>query len=446
MNKFITFMEKYFIPVANVISENKYLKAISTGSMSLLAIIMLGSIFTVIGSFTWEPYQLFLTNTGLVEIISVVPKFTIDLLALYMAFSVAYNGAQIFGIEKKAMNVGLISLVSFLLLSPLNTTALQGSTFLDASYLGARGVFVALIVGIVTTKIMEFFIKKNYTIKLPEGVPVMVTNSFEALLPAVTVVLFFSMVKFGFAHTSYETLNSFIYQMLQTPLQALTGNIFSFLILIIVAQLLWFFGIHGSMTVLPILFPIFLGFLAENSAAVAAGQVAPNPINFGLYDLACLGGCGATIGLVIVMFFFSKSKRYKAFSKIVLPCGLFGVNEPVVFGMPLMLNVVMLIPFLLTPVIIVSLGYVLIQMGIITPTIGILGAGSLPPFVHGIVQGSFSFGVYEIFATVISMAIYYPFFKVLDNQAVKEEALLEVSMPEVQEDPTAVAEGRLKEA
>ena len=268
---------------------------------------------------------------------------------------------------------------------------------------------------------MQFFVTRNIVIKMPEGVPTRVTESFTSLIPAVVIVLLFGLAKIGFAATEYETANGFIYTILQAPLQSLTGSLPAFLCLILIAQLLWFFCIHGSMTVLPILFPIFLGYLAENTAAVEAGLTAPNPINFGLYDLACLGGCGATIGLVIVMFFFSKSKRYKAFSKVVLPCGLFSVNEPVIFGMPLMLNVMMLIPFLITPVIIVSLGYFLIQIGIITPTIGVLGAGSLPPVIHGIVQGSLSFGIFEIFATIISMAIYYPFFKVLDNQALKEE-------------------------
>lgn len=424
MNKFIGFMEQKFVPIANKVSNNLYLKSISTGSMSLLAIIMVGSLFTVISSIAWEPYQTFLVNTGIGTLLNYVPMFTIDLLALYMVFSVAYNGAKIFGIEKSALNTGLISLVSFLLLTPVNTTAVEGESFLDMNYLGARGVFVALIVALICVKIMQFFVNKNITIKMPEGVPTMITNSFTSLIPAVVIVLFFGLVKIGFAHTSYETANTFIYTVLQSPLQSLTGSLPAFLLLILIAQILWFFGIHGSMTILPILFPIFLGYLAENSAAVAAGNVAPNAINFGLYDLACLGGCGATIGLVIVMFFFSKSKRYKAFSKIVLPCGLFGVNEPVVFGMPIMLNMIMLIPFLLTPIVIVSLGYLLISLGIITPTIGILGAGSLPPFIHGLVQGSVTFGIYEIFATLISMAIYYPFFKVLDNQAVEEEKKL----------------------
>ena len=418
---FMKFMEEKFVPIANKVSSNRYLKSISSGSMALLGVIMLGSIFTVIGSIAWEPYQQFLTQTHIGDIINYVPDFTIDLLALYMAFSVAYNGSDVFGIKNNALNTGLVSLVSFLLLTPINTTAVEGASFLDYDFLGAKGVFVALIVGLVTVQIMKFFVEKNITIKMPKGVPTMVTNSFTSLIPAVVIVLFFGIVKFGFSLTEYQTANQFIYSLLQQPLQSLTGSLPAFLILILIAQVLWFFGIHGSMTVLPILFPIFLGYLAENTAAVEAGKAIPNMINFGLYDLACLGGCGATIGLVIVMFFFSKSQRYKAFSKLVLPCGLFGVNEPVVFGMPLMLNVIMLIPFLVTPIVIVVIGYILMNMHIITPTIGVLGAGSLPPLIHGIVQGSLSFGIYEVFATVISMGIYYPFFKVLDNQAYKEE-------------------------
>ncbi|WP_244320958.1 PTS sugar transporter subunit IIC [Enterococcus casseliflavus] len=391
--------------------------------MSLLGVIMLGAIFTVISSLSWEPYQNFLSVTNIGTVMNYIPAYTIDLLGLYMAFSIAYCGAGIFGIKEQALGTGFISLVCFLLLTPLTKNPEARASFLSTNYLGARGVFVAIFVSLITIQLMKLFVEKNITIKMPDGVPEMVTKSFTSLIPAVVIASLFGIVKFGFSVTSYNSATDFVYTLLQEPLQRLTGSLTAFLILILISNLLWFFGIHGSMTVLPILMPIFLGYLADNSAAVAAGEAVPHAINFGLYDLACLGGSGATIGLVTDMFLFSKSKRYKSFSKIVFPSGLFGVNEPVVFGMPVMLNVMLLIPFLLMPLVITSLGYALISMGIITAPIGILGAGSLPPLIHGIVQGSLSFGIYQLFAVAISMAIYYPFFKTLDNQAVQEERL-----------------------
>ncbi|MGG5372159.1 PTS sugar transporter subunit IIC [Enterococcus sp. AZ196] len=437
MNTFIGFMEKRFIPVANKISGNRYLKSISTGSMALLGIIMVGSIFTVVASFSWEPYQNFLTSTKLGLLLNYVPDFTIDLLGMYMAFSIAYCGSDIFKIKDHALGTGLISLVSFLMLTPLTDVPEERLAYLNTSYLGAKGVFVAIFVSLLTIQIMRIFVNKNFTIRMPQGVPEMVTKSFTSLIPAVVIVLLFGIIKLLFSLTSFETATDFIYTLLQQPLQSLTATLPAFLVLILISNLLWFFGIHGSMTVLPILMPIFLGYLAGNTEAVSAGEVIPHAINFGLYDLACLGGSGATIGLVTNMFIFSKSKRYKAFSKIVFPSGLFGVNEPVIFGMPVMLNVMLLIPFLLTPIVVVSLGYLLISLGIITAPIGILGAGSLPPLVHGIVQGSLSFGLYEIIATLISMAIYFPFFKALDNQAVQEEvAANELTQKEKQEEVT----------
>lgn len=421
MNKFMDFMEKKFIPFSDKIAANKYLKSISGGSMSLLSVIMVGSLFTVLSGINWEPYQNILAFSGLGEIFNFIPAVTIDIIAIYMTFSIAYTGASQFGIGDHAKNVGLVSLVSYLLLTPINTTAVEDASFLDFEFLGAKGVIVAIIVSILTINIFKFFVNRNITITMPEGVPQMVIDSFIALIPAIVTVILFAFIKKGISMTSFETVQGLIYTLLQKPLQSLTGSLPAFLLFVSVAQLLWFFGVHGSMTILPILFPIFLGFLAENTAAVSAGEIAPNPINFGLYDLANLGGSGATIGLVLIMFFFSKSERYKVFSKIALPTGLFGINEPVIFGMPVMLNFVLLIPFILVPIVLVSLAYFLISIGVITPTIGILGAGTLPPFVHGLAQGSLSFAIFEIFATLISALIYYPFFKILDKQAVEAE-------------------------
>lgn len=427
MRKFTHFMEEKFIPIATRISNNKLLKSISSGSMSLLGVIMLGAIFSVITSITWEPFVNLLNSFGLLTIINYVPNVTTNLIGLYMAFSIAYQGSKVFGIGENAFNTGIISLVSFVLLSPItvNEDVMPATNMFDGAYFGPKAVISAIIVSLIVIQIMKFFMSKNLTIKMPQGVPQMVSDSFTSLIPAVVIVLFFAIVKYAFAMTPYHTLNDFIYSIIQIPLQSLVGSLPAFLLLLVISQLLWFFGIHGSQTVLPILMPIWLGYMAENSAIIASGGTITNIINFGLWDLACIGGSGATIGLVFIMFFMSKSKRYKAFGKIALPCGIFSINEPLIFGMPLMLNVMTLIPFVLCPVVVSSIGYLLIKLGIIAPYIGILGTGSLPPLLHGIVNGSLSAGIYELVAVFISALIWYPFFKMIDKQAYEEESKLE---------------------
>jgi PTS system cellobiose-specific IIC component len=128
------------------------------------------------------------------------------------------------------------------------------------------------------------------------------------------------------------------------------------------------------------------------------------------------------------MFFFAKSKRYKAFSKIVMPCGLFNVNEPVVFGMPLMLNPITLIPFLLTPLLVLFLAYFAIKFNIMPAPIGLMIPASTPPIFSGLMQGSWKISVFEVFVIFLSAGIYFPFFKILDNQALKEEAANETEI------------------
>lgn len=431
MNSFNKFMTEKFVPVATKISNNKYLKVVSGGSIGLMAIIIVGAIFSLLGSINITPYQNFITSTGLKTLFSFAPKVTTDLTAVYMAFGVAYGAAKIFEYEKHAYNIGLLSLVSFFLLIPLKEIqepgAFQPETYINFAYLGAKGIFVAIITGIIVTKIYGFIVDRNWTIKMPEGVPEQVSGAFTTLIPGFLILIIFSLIRVGFAATSYQSANNFVYTILQTPLQNFTSSLPAFIVIILLAQILWFFGVHGSYTVLPVFFPIWIGYIAENSAAYAAGQPIPHIYNFAIYDMLCTGGCGSTLGLVISMALFSKSKRYKTFSKIVLPCGIFNVNEPVVFGLPLMLNPVTLIPFILTPLCVLLMAIAAIKLNIMPAPIGLLLPGSTPPIISGFLQGSWKISVFQAFIILFSAVTYYPFFKVLDNMALKEEQATEVA-------------------
>lgn len=421
MEKFTSMIEKTLVPIANKLSNNKYLKAISSGCMSLLGIIMVGAIFSIFSNIAWEPYNNFMASYGLDKLVAFVPEVTTNLLAIYMAFAVGFRGATCFENEGYAMSSGLLSLVGFMLLTPLDTTTLEGISFYNVSYLGTQGIFIAILSGLLVSRLLALIVHKNITIKMPNGVPPMVSESFSSLIAGSIILIVFIAIKVLFTMTPYGTANDCVYTLLQTPLQSLTGSLPAFLGCLLIAQLLWFFGVHGSMTVLPILFPVWIGYIGENMAAVEAGKAMPHVLNIGMWDLANLGGSGATIGLVILMCFFAKSKQYKQFGKLTFPCGIFSVNEPVIFGLPMILNTIMLIPFILCPIILVVLGYVLIQMGILTAPIGILGLGSMPPFISGLMQGSISWGIFQLVAVVISVFIYLPFFKIIDKQALEQE-------------------------
>ncbi len=418
MDRFLEKLESLLVPVAGKFANNRYLQTIGNGSMSLLAIIMLGAFASIFVNIDWEPYNNLMDAANLKEIIGFVPAVTTDLLGLYMAFSVGYAGAKVFDHEESSFNIGLLSLFAFLVLVPfgsMDVGSFAPASVIQVDYLGPKAIFTALIGGLIVTRVVTFILDKDLTLRLPSSIPPAVGNSFRILVPAAIIAIIFVSIKIGFDNTTYGSATDFVYGVLQSPLEGLTSTLPAFLVALTIANILWFFGVHGSFTVLPLFMPIWLGFAAQNAAA---GE-AVNVLNIAMWDLACIGGAGAGIGLAILMFFRSKSEQYKSLGKATLPSSTFSVSEPMIFGFPIILNPIMFIPFILTPIVIVSLGYGLISLGIIGAPMGVFGAASLPPFFSGLAQGSVTFALYQLVAVAISVVIYYPFFKVADKIAVE---------------------------
>ncbi|MDO4537579.1 MAG: PTS transporter subunit EIIC [Coriobacteriales bacterium] len=423
-NAFMRFLNEKLVPFSTKVAQNKYIQAIGQGSMGLMAIILVGSIFNLLNTLPFEPYQAFLASSGLGPVFNAIYNAAMNFMGLFMVASVARGAAKSFGHEDLAIENMFLALMGYLILVPLVTNE-AGDSLVNINYLGSRGAFMAFIVAIVTTKIHIFVVDRGFTIKMPAGVPESVGKTFTAIIPGLFCAIAFGIVRFVFGLTSYGNVIDAVYTVLQTPLAGLTGSLPGFIVIILVAQLLWFVGVHGSYTVLPIMFPIWFSYLGENMAAAAAGQPVPHLWNIAMYDFACNGGCGCTLGLVIVMALFAKSKRYKKFSKLVLPVGIFNINEPVVFGLPLMYNFTFIIPFMVTPILSLLLAYGCIQLGLMPAPTGIIGISSMPIVAYGIMQGSWKIGVYQIVATLMSAAIWFPFFKAADKQAVEEELAAE---------------------
>lgn len=429
MKKIQDWLENNLLPIASKVQQNQYIAAVSDGFSRILPIIMIGAIFTLITSLQLGGYQSFIQSTGIKTIFGYASGVTNDLLALYAVGSIAYSLTLRKGLENDSIIVAFLSVFVLLILTPLGVSGatesgevVSISAAIPTGFLGAKGLFSAIIIGLVVPSIYAPFIEKHIVIKLPDAVPPTISKSFSALIPSFVVAIVFSLVRFGFAQTSYQSFNAFIYTIIATPLNTFASNPLSVIGFILICQLLWFFGLHGFMVILPFLQSIFLPLSLENLAAYEAGTALPNAIvyqHFGTYVL--IGGSGAVLGLTIVMAFFAKSKRYKTLGRLALPSVICGINEPIIFGMPMVLNPIMLIPFMLTPVICFLVPYLAQVLFNFTTLRGVSMPLGTPVLLYGFLEGGVPVMLMQVLIVVIQALCYLPFFKMLDAKAVEEE-------------------------
>lgn len=434
MDKVTGVVEKYLLPAAEKLSTNKYLKAISKGFSIILPIIMIGAIFTLLSSLQIGPYQTFITNTGIKSFLDFAPTVTTNMLSLYTVFVIAYYYAQDNDMQSDALVVGLLALFAFVILIPQGSSVVAKNgkdiipvlNVLEMRFLGAAGLFSAMIVGLLTPAIYKFVLNLGWVIKMPEGVPPAVSKAFNAMIPAFIVAIVFSLVRSAFAITTFKSFNLFIYTVLQAPLLKIGNSPIAFALLVFLCSLFWFFGIHGGQIIMPILSAVYMPMAMENLAALQAGQAMPNVLsNTWWFVYTSVGGGGGTLGLCLVIFFFAKSNRFKQLGRLALPASLCGINEPLIFGLPIVLNPVIIIPFIVVPLINFILAYVFTKLGILPILNGMQIAVGTPVIFSGWLAGGIKVALYQIVVVAIQMFIYYPFFKTLDQQAIDEESAIE---------------------
>lgn len=253
---------------------------------------------------------------------------------------------------------------------------------------------------------------------MPESVPENISSSFTALIPSFFVILFFTVVRLGFESTSFGTAQNFIYEILQAPLTNIGGSLPAMIVINLFACLLWAFGIHGTVIIGAIMDPIWLSLTAENAAAYANGSDLPNIITTEFQsNFVQLGGAGSTIGLVICMVIFAKSTQFKTLGKLALAPSIFNINEPVIFGTPIILNPLMLIPFVLSTIVPLIVTYFSMAVGLVPLTNGVNLPWTTPPVISGFLLSGWRGAVLQITMILLTTAIWYPFFKLSDNQS-----------------------------
>ena len=309
---------------------------------------------------------------------------------------------------------------------------------INLGWLGSKGIFIGMICAIVSVHIYAWVEKKGWVIKMPAGVPPTVVQSFAALIPAGVVMTFFFVINCIFAACGTDAF-TFIFTFLQTPLLGLGDTLGAMIIAYIFLHLFWFFGVNGGSVVGAVFNPILQTLALDNlnlfREVGAQGYTVANGahiISQQFQDLfATFGGCGSTLSLLIAMLFFCKSKRITELGKLSLVPGIFGINEPIVFGLPIVLNPAMLIPFVLVPTMNIVLTYGAMAIGLFPPCNGINIPWTTPIFISGFLSTNWVGALFQLLLLVLGVIIYMPFIKAMDKQYLADEkAALEVQKEE----------------
>lgn len=314
------------------------------------------------------------------------------------------------------------------------------SNVFDIDLLGARSMFVGMGVAFLAGWLYCWTTAKNWVIKMPDSVPPAVSKSFSALIPACITLAVFLIIRIIFNFTPYGTIQNLVYDLLQAPLTGLGSGLGATLIAIFFVQLLWFFGLHGQIIVNSVMDPIWnvltldnlavfkeVGHTIYNGAAIttAEGTVNAHIVTKQFLEIFTvgIGGSGMTLAVVVMMIFLLKSKQLKSVGKLAAPAGIFNVNEPVIFGLPIVLNASIAIPWILAPIINVCICYFAMASGLVPLTTGITVPWTTPILISGfLATNSWQGAVLQIVEFLVVFVVWFPFMKALDRQTLAEEA------------------------
>jgi PTS system cellobiose-specific IIC component len=417
-------LESILMPLAEKIGKNKYLIAIRDGFLLSMPLLIVGSFFLLIANFPipgWTNFWARFFGENWDAYFAKPTDATFSIMAMLAVVGIGYSFSEQMKVDK--LFGAAVSLVCWFLIMPykimVNDTAVSG---IPLGWVGSKGIFVGIIVAFLSVHIYAWVNKKGWIIKMPDGVPPTVAKSFSALIPAGISVLVFFIINIIFAMTPYDNAFNFIFTILQTPLLKLGNTLPAMVIAYIFLHLFWFFGVNGGSVVGAVFNPILQTLSAENLAALQAGQPLPNIISQQFQDLfATFGGCGSTLSLLIAMLFFCRSKRIKELGKLAFIPGLFGINEPIVFGLPILLNPMILIPFMLVPTINIVISYFCMSVGLVPLCSGVAIPWTMPVILSGFLATGWRGAVLQLFLLALGVFIYMPFIKMMDKQYMEDE-------------------------
>ena len=420
--------EKVMMPLASKLGSNRYLNVIRDAFMLSFPLTIFGSMFVVLANLPFldkffSPEAL---NTFRAAITPAM-EGTLLIATLFVVIGLGYHLSKSYGVD--ALFGAALALAAFLILTPFSITV-DGGTIagvIPLERLGAKGMFVGMFTGIFATEIYRRVIQKGWVIKMPEGVPPAVSKSFSALIPVFLTLTVFILMRIGFTMTPFGNIHDFIYTVVQKPLVALGSGLPTTLVAIFFIQTLWFFGLHGQIIVNSVLDPIWNTLSLENLEAFQKGVELPHIVTKQFIETFTvgIGGTGMTLGVVVCILMFAKSRQLKEVGKLSGPAGVFNVNEPMIFGLPIVMNPLILIPWIISPIVVVAFSYIVMRLGIVPPPTGVAVTWTVPIFFSGVLAtNSVLGGVLQLVNLGIVSAIWFPFVKLLDKQYCLNESIV----------------------
>lgn len=419
MGALISFLEKHFVPVAAKIGAQRHLVAIRDGFVAIMPLILVGALAVLINSLPVPAYQ------STME--AVFGKFwktfganlwtgSFAIMSLLVCFTTSYNLAKSYNADGLA--AGIVSFGALLMLY----SGSEKDWAIPFAFLGAQGLFVSLFVALISTEVfVRLMGNPKLVVKMPEGVPPAVAKSFAAMIPSMVVLGLFSALKCATLAAGLMDIHQAIFKAIQAPISGLADQMGSAILVAFLIHILWFFGLHGTNILGPILNAVYLPAINDNIAAFQAGLPIPHIVTLSFFDaFVHMGGAGTTLCLIAAIFIASKRKQNRSIGQLAAAPGLFNINEPMVFGMPIVLNPIFLIPFVLTPIVLTIITYTAMASGMVPKTIAMM-PWTTPPVIGGmLVTGSISGALLALFNLVIGVVIYLPFVILSERQSLQD--------------------------
>ncbi len=422
-NRFMDYMVRF--------ASIKAVVALKDGFILTMPLTLVGSLFLLIACFPiagWNDFMVSLFGKDWATPLFQVSSATFNILAILCAMGITYKYCEAEGCD--AISASLLSLAGFLTLIKGTVVSKSGEVVggvIPSQWVGGNGVITAILVALFTSWVFCYCEKHKIGFKMPEGVPTGVAKAFAALVPGFFILASCCIIYAFCQLFGAKTLPELIFVVLQTPLQKLTDTLAAGVIIAGLQSLLFWAGIHGPNIVGGVINPILMANALDNQALLDAGQqLVGNPqakiITQQVTDVFMKGGgCGLTFGFLIAAFLKAKSSQMKSISKLAFIPGLFNINEPIIYGLPIAFNPYLLIPFIFVPILAIIITYVSIAIGFMAPFSAVQVPWTTPPIIAGFLLGGWQGAVVQLLTVVVSAIVYFPFVRMQDNEYYKEE-------------------------